>query len=147
MPALSYKKLAQELEAAGAAPRIIARMISELRDHCADAEAAALERGLSPAAARREALEALGSVSAIVDEVSRHNCLLDWRHRWPRSARCVDSMTYCLAMPAAPFVYWASHPAGIVRWGVSSSLGLCITGTILFGLQWIIGLEWLIAGV
>lgn len=147
MPALSYKQLAQELEAAGAAPHIIARMITELKDHCADAEAAALERGLSPAAARREALQSLGSASAIVDEVARHSCLLDWRHRWPRSARCLDSMTYCLAAPAAPFVYFASHPAGIVRWGVSSSLALCVTGSMLFGLQWILGLEWLVAGL
>lgn len=138
MPALSYQQLAQELEAAGAAPHTIVRIIQELRDHAADAEAAAIERGADREAARRESLASLGSMEAIVEAVARHGCLLDWRCRWPRSARCLESLSLCLAVPAAPFVYVATHPGGLVRWGISSSLACCITGSILFGLQWVI---------
>jgi hypothetical protein len=138
MSALSFDKLARELEAAGAAPAIIDRTIQELKDHCADAEAVALERGLSPAAARRQARECLGPASAIVAAISARPALLDWRHRWPHSARFFDSATHWLVLPAASFVYCASHPAGLVRWSVSSSLALCVTGSILFVLQWLI---------
>lgn len=138
MQTLSFEKLARQLEAVGAAPSVIARITQELKDHCADAEQAALERGLGPDEARRQARQSLGSSDAIAAAVASQPQLLDWRHRWPQSARCVDSLTWCLAAPVAPFVYCASHPAFIVRWGVSSSLAVCVTGSILFALQWLI---------
>ena len=138
MQTFSFNQLERELAAAGAAPAVIARITLELKDHCADAEAAALDRGLSPAEARHQARVSLGSSEAIVAAVAAQQSLLDWRHRWPQSARCVDSFTYCLALPAAPFLYCASHPAWIVRWSLSSSLAACITASILFGMQWLI---------
>jgi hypothetical protein len=138
MQTLSFERLARELEAAGAAPSVIARITQELKDHCADAERAALDRGVGPAEARQEAVEILGSADAIVAAVAAQSDLLDWRHRWSRSARCVDSLTWCIALPAAPFVYCASHPAFIVRWGLSSSLALCVTGSILLAMQWLV---------
>jgi hypothetical protein len=138
MSALSFDKLARDLKAAGAAPDTIARTLLELEEHCADAEAAALESGLSPRAARRLARRSLGSGDAIVAAVAARRELLDWRHRWPHSARCVDSIAYCAALPAAPFVYWASHPASLLRWGISSGLGAFVTATILLSLQWAI---------
>jgi hypothetical protein len=138
MPALSFKRLALELKAAGAANNTIARMLLELREHCEDAEADALGRGLSPGEARRQAEESLGSCDAIVAAVVARSNLLDWRHRWPHSARCVDSIACCLSLPAAPFVYCANHPAGLVRWGVSSGLGACITASMLLALQWLV---------
>jgi len=138
MPAFSFNELARELQAAGAAPSVIVRTIQELEDHCADAEAAALDQGLSLIEARRQALQSLGSLDAIVGEVAARSTLLDWRHRWPQSAHCVDSVAFCVALPAAPFVYCATHPAGLVRWGLSSSLAVCITGSILLTLQWLI---------
>jgi hypothetical protein len=138
MQTFSFKKLEQELAAAGTAPAVIARITHELKDHCADAEAAALARGLSPARARRHAHASLGGSEAIVSAVVAQQSLLDWRHRWPQSAKCVDSLAYCIALPAAPIIYCASHPAWIVRWGLSSSLAVCITASILLGLQWMI---------
>lgn len=138
MQTLSFDKLARELEAVGAAPSVIARITQELKDHCADAELAGLARGLRPDEARRQARLDLGSSDAIVKAVASHPQLLDWRHRWPQSARWVDSLGWYAALPAAPFVYCASHPAFIVRWGLSSSLAVCITGSILFALQWLI---------
>jgi hypothetical protein len=138
MQTLSFERLARELEAVGAAPSVIARITQELEDHCADAEHAALERGVAPAEARQEAYEAIGSPDAIAAAVAAQPHLLDWRHRWPQSARCVDSLTWCAALPAAPFVYCASHPAFIVRWGLSSSLALCVTGSILLAMQWLV---------
>ena len=135
MPALSFRQLERELGAAGAAPAVIARTIQELKDHCADAEAAALADGLSPNEASRAARAALGSQQSIVAAVAARPELLDWRHRWPASARCIDSLTYCCVLPAAPFVYCATHPAAIVRWGLSSGLAVCITGSLLLALQ------------
>jgi len=138
MQTFSFKKLEQDLAAAGAAPVVIARITHELKDHCADAEEAAMARGLRPAIARHQARSSLGSSDAIVSAVVAQHSLMDWRHRWPHSARCVDSLAYCVALPAAPFLYCASHPQWIVRWSLSSSLAACITASILFGLQWLI---------
>lgn len=140
MPALSFDRLARELSAAGAAPSVIDRILQELADHCADAESVALARGRNPAAARREALASIGRVEAIVAAVRSRSELLDWRHRWPGPARCFDSLAWCVALPAAPFVYCATHPAGLVRWSLSSSLATCITAVILFALQMMVPL-------
>lgn len=136
MPALNFQQLSRQLAAAGAAPAVIARITAELKDHCADAETAATARGTDPSEARRQALRCLGSAESIVAAVAAQPQLLDWRHRWPQSARCIDSIIYCLLLPAAPFVYCISHPASVVRWGLSSSLALCVTGTLLFAMQW-----------
>lgn len=145
MPALSFGKLARELAAAGAEPSVAARIIQELREHCADAEAAGLAGGLSPDEARNQARECLGSEQAIVAAITSRRDLLDWRHRWPHSARCVDSLAYCIALPAAPFVYCVLRPAFIVRWGLSSTLALGITGSILLGLYSLVGgLQWFV---
>lgn len=138
MQTLSFKELKCALAAAGAAPSVIDRITQELKEHCDDARAAALARGSSPFEARRQALVGLGSAEAIVAAVSARPDLLRWRHRWPQSARCIDSFAYCLALPAAPFVYCLSHPASIVRWGLSSSLAACITVSMLFAMQWLL---------
>ena len=138
MQRLSFHELEDELRAVGAAPPVIARITRELKDHCEDAEATAIARGLSADVARREALASLGSTETIVAAVAASPELLDWRQRWPKSARCVDSLAWCIALPAAPFCFCASHPAAIVRWGLSSSLAACVTGSILFARQWMI---------
>jgi hypothetical protein len=138
MRALSFKKLERELVAAGAAPAVIARIVQELKDHCADLEAAAIARGASPAQAQRQARHSMGSACSIAAAVAARPRLLDWRHRWPQSARCVDNLAYVIALPAAPVIYCATHPAAIVRWSLSSSLAVCVTGTLLFAMQWLI---------
>ena len=138
MQTLRFDELRRELEAAGSAPPVVARIIAELKDHLADSEAAALASGASQAEARRQALEILGTSSAIAQAVAARPQLLDWRHRWPQSAQCVDSLTYCLAVPVVPFVYCLLHPASIVRWGLSSSLAACVTGLLLFTMQLVI---------
>jgi hypothetical protein len=133
-----FDTLAQELRAVGAAPSVITRIIEELGDHCADAEAVALEGGLAREQARRAALNSLGSIVEIVAAVAERSELLDWRHRWPHSARYVDRLTCCLVAPAAPFVYCAMHPAWLLRWGLSSGLAACVTASMLLGLNWLI---------
>jgi hypothetical protein len=135
MQTLSFRLLRRELEAAGTAPSVIARITQELKDHCADAESDALARGLSRHQARVEARASLGTEQEIVSAIASRPSLLDWRHRWPQSARCIDSLAWCIAVPAAPFVYCATHPASIVRWGLSSSLAALITASILFSVQ------------
>lgn len=136
MQALSFRQLEQELAALGAAPSVIKRITEELKDHCADAEAAALDQGVGASEARRLALESLGSSRAIVAAVGAQPDLLNWRHRWPQSARCLDSLALYVALPAVPFVYCASHPASIVRWSLSSSLAAFVTASMLFAMQW-----------
>ena len=131
-----FERLAHELEAVGAAPAIIRRMLAELEDHYEDAVAAARKSGIDRDTAERVAADSIGRVDLIVDEVAARPNLLSWRRRWPQAARCVDSVSYCLLWPASPFVYCANHPAGIVRWSVSSSLAICVTGTILLSLHW-----------
>jgi len=138
MQALSFRQLERELAAVGAAPSVIARITEELKDHCADTEAAARDQGAGVSEARRRARESLGSSRSIVAAVAAQPDLLNWRYRWPQSARCLDSLAFYVALPAAPFVYCALHPAPIVRWSLSSSLAACVTATILFALQWLI---------
>jgi hypothetical protein len=139
MPPLSFRQLERQLRAAGVHPAVVCRTVQELRDHYADAEADGLERGLTRREARRAALGSLGSTDSIVAEVCSRRELMSWRYRWPRSARCVDSLSYCCVLPAASFLYCASHRASITRWGLSSSLALCLTATLLFALRWLYG--------
>jgi len=133
-----FQRLARDLEAVGAAPAVIRRTIEELQNHLDDAEAAAIEAGLDGPAARRAAYRALGQRKRIVAEIAARPQLLSWRRRWPQAASCVDTVSYCALWPVTPFVYCATHPAGIVRWGVSSSLAACVTGTLLFAMQWLV---------
>ena len=134
----SFDKLARQLKAAGAADAVVDRTLLELSDHFADAEADALAHGAGPVEARRRARRCIGSTAAIVAAVSERRELLDWRHRFPQSARCVDSLAWCLAAPVAPFVYCTTHPAGIVRWGLSSGLAVCVTATMLLAMRWLL---------
>ena len=136
MQTLKFRQLRRELRAAGAAPCVIDRITRELKEHCRDAEDEAIACGLSASEARREARAGLGSCESIVAAVAAQPELLDWRHRWPHSARCVDSVAWCLAWPVAPFVYCMSHQAFIVRWGVSSSLAAFVTAILLFTMHW-----------
>jgi len=133
-----FRRLARNLEAIGVAPSVIRRTVQELQDHFEDAEAAARADGLDDKAAFRAAVRTLGRLDAIAAEIAARPNLLSWRHRWPQTARCVDSMSYCLLWPVSPFVYYANHPAGIVRWGLSSSLAACVTATMLLVLHWIL---------
>jgi len=141
MSAPKLELLRRELKAAGAAPVVITRMLLELEEHLADAEAAAIAQGMDPGDARRHACACLGTTQAIVAAVAARTELLDWRQRWPRSARCLDTVSYMVAWPAAPFVYCASHPAGIVRWGVSSGLGACVTACMLLAMNSLLALS------
>ena len=138
MQTLSFEKLKQSLAAAGVARSVASRIADEIGDHIADAEAAAIASGMSPAEARRSALLSLGSADSIVAAVAAQPALLDWRHRWPQSARCVDSLAYCAAIPVAPFVYCCAHPASVARWGLSSSLAACVTASLLLAMQWMV---------
>lgn len=137
MQAPELDRLARDLEAIGAAPSIICRTLQELEDHLADAELAARQRGLTQPAAQREAAEALGDLRQLVAQVALRPRLLVWRRRWPVVARCLHSVSYCLLWPVSPLVYVAAHPADAVRWGLSSSIALCITASLLLSLQWL----------
>jgi hypothetical protein len=138
MQPLDFIHLERELRGSGVQRAVVLRTIQELKDHCADAEADALEHGMTPRAARRFALRRLGSAESIVTEVCSRRELMSWRHRWPNSARCLDSVAYCFVLPAASFVYCSSHRASITRWGLSSSLAVCVTGSLLYVLQWLL---------
>lgn len=138
MRPLSFIRLERELRAAGVHPAVVLRTMQELKDHCADAEADAVEQGMTRRAARREALRMLGSSENIVTEICARRELMSWRHRWPQSARCLDTLAYCCVLPAASFVYCTSHRASITRWGLSSSLAICVTGSLLYVLQWML---------
>jgi hypothetical protein len=136
MRVADLERLAHELDAVGAAPAIIRRTLQELEDHYEDAVAAARRAGLDRAAAETAAARSIGDLKHIVTEVAARPDLLSWRHRWPHAANCVNCASYCLLWPVSPFVYFVNHPAGIVRWSVSSSLAICVTGSILLSLHW-----------
>lgn len=139
MPAHSFEKLALKLQAAGAAPSVVERICEELSDHMAEAEAEGVARGLSVSAARAEAVALLGSADSIVAEVAGRPELLEWRRRWPFAARCLHAIASCGMLPAMPFVYCASHPVWLARWGLSSGIAVCVTAGLLLGMQSLVG--------
>ena len=115
--AFSFEQLAHELEAAGTARAVIRRTIQELQDHCEDAQAAALEQGLSAQAARQEALECLGSVEAIVAEVSSRASEAN------RSASTLSPACFCFSLAEAKRLRMFAQNMGLKR-GFSCSLNL-----------------------
>lgn len=133
MPLPELIGLERALLEAGVAPRFVRRTIDELGDHCADIEADARAAGYEPAEAASIARAAIGRNADIVAAASARCELLQWSRRWPRSARCLETVS---ALPAAPIVYCAEHGPDIARWSVSASLAALVTGVLLFSLQW-----------
>ena len=133
-----FQNLEEKLLAAGVAARFVRKTIDELSDHFTDLESEAHRAGYCGDEARAVARETLGSDVAIVAAVSAQRELLSWSRRWPRSARCVHRSCYYLLLPAAPFIYCCERGSSIARWSVSASLGVLVTGGMLFSLQWFI---------
>jgi len=133
MPQPDLVGLERALLAAGVAPRFARRTVEELGDHCADAEADAIAAGYAPAEAARIVRATIGRDADIVAAVSAQAALLQWSRRWPRSARCLTTVS---ALPVAPIVYCAEHGPAIARWSVSASLATLVTAMLLFSLQW-----------
>lgn len=135
MPALDLKRLEQRLLAEGVVRGVVNRTITELNDHIADIEQAALDRGVPAAEAAAEALELIGGDSAILAAVRAHPELLTWEQRWPAVARYAHAAVYWAERPLVPVAYCAARGESIARWGASTGLASLLTAALLLTLS------------
>lgn len=135
MPEPTFHRLRKELRRGGVSPRYIERTISELQDHYADIESAALDRGLPPEEAAAAARRGLGTDGAIAAAVLSEPSLKTWAHRWPRTAGALVTTAWVAVLPVVPFVYCAQRGEAIARWGLSASLAVLMTGALLLGMH------------
>ncbi len=137
-PRFDWLKLA--LLERGVASRYVQRTVLELQDHYTDIENEAIAAGLSAHDAAAQARAALGSDKTIASVVIAHTELQDWAHRWPRAARYARAAVLLIVLPVVPVLYCAYRGSSIARWSLSASLALLVTGSLLFGMQWLIAL-------
>ncbi len=138
MPEPQFEALRLELRKGGVAPLYIERTITELGEHYADLESAALEAGLSSEEAARAALDALGSQRAIVAACLARQELLTFTARWPRAARYLQSAATIGALPGLPLMFCIEHRPELARWGVALGLATTFMGGMLATLNWLI---------
>jgi hypothetical protein len=135
MPEPDFGKLRSALLASGIRPRIATRFIAELRDHLDDLEADALSAGSTPAEAKAQALERIGSFAVIAEEMSRRSALKSWPYRYPAVARIWYPFAYVTLLPVAPIFYGAARAPIIGRWIACTMLGAAVTASMLLILQ------------
>jgi len=135
MPAPEFRALRGALLAAGIAPAVVGRTLQELKDHFDDIRDAAVGDGLAPADAEALARRTLGSDDSIVAAMAARDALKCWHCRWPRSAAFLRQIGFVVCLPYAPVLYCAHHGGAIARWSASASLGLLVTGAMLFSMQ------------
>ncbi|MDJ0759947.1 MAG: permease prefix domain 1-containing protein [Woeseiaceae bacterium] len=104
--------------------------MTELSDHLQDLETEALELGLSTEQARSKAIDQLGDMNTIAEEVLRRPELRCWFYRLPRLARLVLPVAYCLLLPAVPIYASVAHGTTIGRW----CAGLIMSGLLTSGM-------------
>jgi hypothetical protein len=136
-----FEALRLELLQGGVARLYIQRTLLELGEHLADLESAALDEGLSTEEAEKSALERLGSQRSIAAAILAHPELLDFSHRWPRTAECVRTAAMLAALPALPVMYCINRGADIARWGVASGIATLLVGSYFAWLNWMTLLE------
>ena len=128
-------ELESRLLQAGVAPRHVRRTITELRDHMDDLVDAEHATGMNLRDARSRAAQQLGSLDALVAEISSRPELLSWARRYPRVAVLVYPMTCIALLPIAPVFAGVAHAPLIARWGVSLMFGALVTASMFLLLQ------------
>lgn len=128
-------RLRRTLLAAGTAPAVVERTISELDDHFADLVEAGTANGVGLAEAERDALALLGDVKSLADAVRCRPELKSWAWRWPRVACAVYPVACLVALPAVPFVAGARNSAELGRWLGGILLSAALTASLFFVLQ------------
>lgn len=136
-----FEALRLELLQGGVARLYIQRTLLELGEHLADLESAALDEGLSTEEAEKSALERLGSQRSIAAAILARPELLDFSHRWPRTAGCVRTAAMLAALPGLPIMYCVHRGADIARWGVASGIATLLVGSYFAWLNWMTLLE------
>lgn len=128
-------RLCRRLQQAGVAPGHVARLATELSDHFDDLETEAIRNGLSRGDAKAEAINKLGDLDTIAEHVLSHPGLKSWPHRFPRLARIILPIAYCLALPAVPIYAGLAHSSSVGRWFACLIISGMITSGMLFVMQ------------
>ena len=135
MARAELEALRSRLLDSGIAPHVVARAVSELRDHFDDIESEAAETGLSREAAGILAAERLGAIETIARQYLGKPELLCWFYRYPRLARLVLPLAYALLLPVLPVHAGIRHAPTMGKWCASLLLGGLVTMAMLLIMQ------------
>ena len=130
-----FRVLAERLIEAGIAPKHVRRTVAEIRDHYDDLVEAGVEQGLQRDRAQERALQQLGQVDDLVQEMAAHPELRSWASRYPRMAIVVYPLACLVALPAVPVPIGVANASLLMRWGASLVAAGLVTAGMLLILQ------------
>ena len=130
-----FQVFAKRLLDAGIAPKHVHRTVNEMRDHYDDLVEAGVDQGLRRAAAQERALDRLGQVDDLVQEMASHPELKGWASRYPRTAIVVYPLACLAVLPAVPVFAGVAHASLLARWGASLIAAGLVTAGMLLILQ------------
>lgn len=139
-PEQHFDRLEKRLVGAGIRPGEALSLVDELHDHYEDVLEELLAEGLSSSAASEVALQRLGSPEAIAARASDYDVLKCWWRRFPRAALVVYPLACAAVLPAVPVIAGVRHRAAIGRWLSCVAGSALVTATILFVLNFALGL-------
>jgi hypothetical protein len=134
----SFNEFEERLLKGGTSRYYVQRVIEELQDHLADLQADAVSDGMSLASSNREALERLGSLDQIADEMLSRPEMKSWAYRHPVLDHGIRSFGEVMELPALPILAVVNNSALLLRWFSALLAGASAAFVLFFALQFLI---------
>jgi TonB family protein len=126
--------LLRQLLDSGVAPRYVARLTSELRDHYLDLQQEARRAGVPSDEAAADARERLGQCATIAREFARHPELLSWVYTSPLLAALLRALAGGYVALCMPIRALAVGPDALVRYTAAGAAGAAVTIAMLLSM-------------
>lgn len=129
------KDFEQQLLRAGVTPAHAKRSALEIREHLEDLQDEAFGEGLTESAAASLAKNQIGDLQLIADDIISRTELKTWTYRYPRAATLVLPVAYVALLPTKPLFTGVANAPLIARWGGCLLLGAFVTAAMFLGMQ------------
>lgn len=135
MPDGRLRKFEQQLLRAGITPAHAKRSALEIREHLEDLCDEAVCDGLTDSEAASLAKNQIGDLQLIADDIIGRAELKTWTYRYPKAATIVLPVAYLALLPTKPLFAGVANAPLIARWGACLLLGAFITAAMFLGMQ------------
>jgi hypothetical protein len=135
MPESNLKEFEQYLLRAGVVAGRVTRFTNEIAEHLEDLQADAIAEGQSAAEAAATALQHIGDLRVIAEDIVNRPELKSWICRYPRAAVLILPITYFALLPATPLFAGVAMAPQIFRWGACLMLGAIVTAAMFLAMQ------------
>jgi len=135
MPESNLNEFEQYLLRAGVIPNQARRFTTEIAEHLEDLQADAIAEGKSASEASATALQHIGDLRVIAEDIVNRPELKSWICRYPRAAALILPITYFALLPTTPLFAGVARAPQIFRWGACLMLGAIITAAMFLAMQ------------